>query len=773
MTKYNFENIRALLMNGFTDQELRRLCYDTPLFRPVYDQLARNTGKAEIIDLLIEYAEKKMLLDTLLKEIQERNPARFGAHQPYYDSISKEQTAQIQLILESEKASHYPMTTTNQPQSAQTDYPVISDSQATTPNIIRVDFLIVTALEEERDALLSKLPGYRKLPPSDEDVRVYYSANLPVTFADGAPGVYRLIVIPLLNMGRVQAAAATSDAIRRWRPRFVLLVGIAGGIAAKEVRLGDVLVSDQIVDYELQKLTAKGAQVRWEVHRADARLVGAARNFSPHEWLPLLATERPEHGMPKRHIGPIASGDKVIAFNKVLSKYRKAWPAIIGVEMEAAGVATAAFQAAQSPGFFMVRGVSDLADENKNTAGVQNWREYACDAAASYAIALLKSGPVLLSKQIRNEERKSNAPELPPIKVETPAAPLPSKLGLNLSWIFDLPRPRSILPDSAISARLNGYPPFRSPLAERELEYLFGEVGCFWSGHHTYATLADNFDPQIVVAGPGSGKTAFAFALTQVGSAEGVPLADTLPILISGENHTFKNVQSQITRALFHFINANAWVLSNLNQVKQQFLFRLLINGLGSDFVKLRLSQAIEADKSLANMIEQIKPTSRSSPHLWLPQIKQSLELLGFKQAILAIDLNGASALGLKFWLSNMLSWANHSLIIKLFLPEPPGPELGHFLDPVETLTLTWTDKQITDLVNWRCDSLSLLAGLPISLGSLFDEGLDAQFIVQAGGNPGRLARLWRYLFDHHLAYSPTQPTFTAENLARAVEQLS
>lgn len=94
-----------------------------------------------------------------------------------------------------------------------------------------VDFVIVTALEEERDAVLDKLPSARQLPPSADDVRVYFAAELPATFPDGTTCAYRVILVTLLNMGRVEAATAAGDAIRRWQPAYVLLVGIAGGIA--------------------------------------------------------------------------------------------------------------------------------------------------------------------------------------------------------------------------------------------------------------------------------------------------------------------------------------------------------------------------------------------------------------------------------------------------------------------------------------------------------------------------------------------------------------
>ena len=105
-----------------------------------------------------------------------------------------------------------------------------------------VDFVIVTPLEEERDAVLDKLPSYQRLPPSTDDVHVYYWSELPTVFPDGSTGVYQVIHMPLLGPGRVQAAVAANDAIRRWKPRYIVLVGIAGGIAKNDVGLGDIVI---------------------------------------------------------------------------------------------------------------------------------------------------------------------------------------------------------------------------------------------------------------------------------------------------------------------------------------------------------------------------------------------------------------------------------------------------------------------------------------------------------------------------------------------------
>jgi hypothetical protein len=42
------------------------------------------------------------------------------------------------------------------------------------------------------------------------------------------------------------------------------------------VRLGDVLIADQIIDPEQQKLTEEGSEIRWSPHRVEPTLSAAA-----------------------------------------------------------------------------------------------------------------------------------------------------------------------------------------------------------------------------------------------------------------------------------------------------------------------------------------------------------------------------------------------------------------------------------------------------------------------------------------------------------------
>ena len=273
-------------------------------------------------------------------------------------------------------------------QEAQTQTPSKKDTKLQTDT---ADFVIITALKEERDAVLAHLSGHQRIMPSNNDIRTYRFARVPISSANGSEGEYSVAVLTLLSMGRVEASLATSDAIRRWSPRYVLMVGIAGGIGDEGVKVGDVLLSSQVIDYELQKVTAEGESIRYSGHRADPRLLDAAQNMEPEDWQSEILVKRTDDNEPECLVGPVATGDKVVARKALLDKLRADWPKLVGIEMEAGGAAAAAFQSAQNPGFFMVRGVSDLADEHKG----DDWREYACDVAAAYTIALLKSGPVL------------------------------------------------------------------------------------------------------------------------------------------------------------------------------------------------------------------------------------------------------------------------------------------------------------------------------------------------------------------------------------------
>lgn len=199
----------------------------------------------------------------------------------------------------------------------------------------------------------------------------------------------QVVVFPIGGKGNARAAQAAELVIGAWNPALLLLAGIAGGIKVLSAGMlqGDILVPDQVVGYELAKVTSGDTARRYEVYRSSAKLLARARSLRHEDWAGGITMPRPgdPHGRirPLVHTGPVLTGDKVLADDVTVADLRRDWPEAIGVEMESLGVALAAHQ--HGVGFFMVKAVSDFADERKD----DEWHRYAAAAAARFAVAVL------------------------------------------------------------------------------------------------------------------------------------------------------------------------------------------------------------------------------------------------------------------------------------------------------------------------------------------------------------------------------------------------
>jgi nucleoside phosphorylase/O-acetyl-ADP-ribose deacetylase (regulator of RNase III) len=226
-----------------------------------------------------------------------------------------------------------------------------------------VDIIVLTALPVEHRAVLRALGGAERV------------------------GRHRVAARCLAGMGNTGAAAGAQQLIDMLRPAAVLLVGIAGGAPqVPALTLGDVLVADAVVGYEPGRRDHGGLHQRPDVHRPAFALVAAAREVEADEWAPLIGTERPGSAAarPRSHVGTVLSGEKVIADADALAELSKAWPKTVGIEMEGLGVATASYRS--GAGFLLIKAVSDLADGAKD----DTWQEYASEAAAHFALAVLR-----------------------------------------------------------------------------------------------------------------------------------------------------------------------------------------------------------------------------------------------------------------------------------------------------------------------------------------------------------------------------------------------
>lgn len=265
-----------------------------------------------------------------------------------------------------------------------------------------VDVLLLAPLEDERDAIRDQLTQRDRVDPLPGEPYAYDRAWLSFRTAEGGGGRYS-VALGLTGRGGKNAFAAARAGIDRWQPRYVVLVGIAGGLG-DDVKIGDVLIARGIMDCSLKRDGEHGDEIRWSPLQVDPIMLRATQDLNPGPLIP--AEDIPSNGRPpKKHTGLIASDDDVIARRKRSDSLKTKYDQLVGVEMEAHGVGQAASEHPSRPRFFMVRAVSDFADGNKDSDHVVGLRGYACRVAATYALGLLERGALNPGLQVKERPR--------------------------------------------------------------------------------------------------------------------------------------------------------------------------------------------------------------------------------------------------------------------------------------------------------------------------------------------------------------------------------
>lgn len=250
-----------------------------------------------------------------------------------------------------------------------------------------VDIVIITAIYEEYRAVLDILERPES-PVLPKDNPILFGWRIGHITSQRFAGPYSVVVAQCSEQTQVPSAMTTMLTVQRFRPRYVVFCGIAGGINSgsalpevERLKQFDLLLASVVWGYEYGKVK-KSFQPRPDLmFRADPHLKQAAEIFgkSDNRWG--AKVEERLHDMnielerrPHLVVGPVASGEKVVDdlsstfFKPVL----KLWPKLRGVEMEGAGAA-AAVELLNSSGihtrYLMVRGISDLPQGGGTQAG--------------------------------------------------------------------------------------------------------------------------------------------------------------------------------------------------------------------------------------------------------------------------------------------------------------------------------------------------------------------------------------------------------------------
>jgi hypothetical protein len=78
----NLPAISNLLRDGFDARELRRFCRDREDFSPVLGRFGPSFSQEDMIDVLLEYCQKRLLFVELLAEIRRFNPRQYDRYAP-------------------------------------------------------------------------------------------------------------------------------------------------------------------------------------------------------------------------------------------------------------------------------------------------------------------------------------------------------------------------------------------------------------------------------------------------------------------------------------------------------------------------------------------------------------------------------------------------------------------------------------------------------------------------------------------------------------------
>jgi len=243
------------------------------------------------------------------------------------------------------------------------------------------DFALLAAQPRELESLLRRAVEVREERVHGE---IIYRLWLPRPRSDDRPPLAGAAVC-LPRAGRVEAALATTNLLELAGPSHLILIGTAGGFSASGVALGDLVVATTIVDYERQRLGAEH-EFRLRYFPADQQLLAASKAAALTTWDRSPPGDAGE--VSGLHFGAVLSGDKVIASPRASSSLLQRVPAALGVEMEGAGAAMAASRTVPPAKFLMIRGIVDLANEDKRR-DAELWTDETCDRLASFTAATL------------------------------------------------------------------------------------------------------------------------------------------------------------------------------------------------------------------------------------------------------------------------------------------------------------------------------------------------------------------------------------------------
>lgn len=230
-----------------------------------------------------------------------------------------------------------------------------------------------------------------------------------------------------INQGNIEAQDACMITILDLNPKWIFIVGIAGGIASTDFSLGDVVIASRILDMTVQSIQSgenefdvKGGELN-HLARMVVQDLPIISKIEMSNWVEKIDMTRPGIDLdvekikfstdddnwnkkiikslkknftsmrePFLIVGPVISSDKLVKDIEIIRTWKTVARSAVAVEMESAGI----YKTADSQGkpFLAIRGISDLVGLERH----DSWTIFACKSAAAFAISLIQSGTIPL-----------------------------------------------------------------------------------------------------------------------------------------------------------------------------------------------------------------------------------------------------------------------------------------------------------------------------------------------------------------------------------------
>lgn len=222
-----------------------------------------------------------------------------------------------------------------------------------------VDLAIITVTNDEYEAV-SKEMGLAFLQPRPgEPANIYAWQHGFVTHSVVKDRRFEVVLGLCGRQTNATSAVVARATIQRFRPRYLVLCGIAGGFPRDKCTFGDVVVSKVIYLYQYGNIQGAKFRPRHDyVYPCDQGLIATSQAYKA-EW------DRTNEFKAKVLFGAVASGESLVdeVSDGFFSDVLAVWPTLQAVEMEGAGAAIAVADAQADSimvGFIMIRGITDM-----------------------------------------------------------------------------------------------------------------------------------------------------------------------------------------------------------------------------------------------------------------------------------------------------------------------------------------------------------------------------------------------------------------------------